>query len=581
MKLYTPQNLYTDYLTGTNEPEAVIVKEYIKGTNKYYNIFFNGERTEFGVPRVYATFSHPLNTQESVPLVVFCHDYAKSHKNEEALTFFNSLGYASIAVDYSGTDETGGRGTIYPSEINFAKEDGNRWSAKEGADAKQTPYYIWSTITMQAIKVATTMFSSIINSTKIAIVGIGAGTYQTYHLAAVDKRICGAVSIDGCGWSEFANIFKFKEYDAGQGEFPFDQARLSAGVSRQSYAQFIDVPFLIASGTMSRDCNMDRAYDTADRINQRRESRIALTPHSKNILGYRQFNTLKLWLEQCFTDQRFDEEPEIALSVNESGELLANLFTDQPNKIDYIRLYYSFDSYDPLTRFFDCVEMIKIDNVSGEFKATFSGKITPYSESKKIFTFANVTYKSGFTFSTNLIVRNLKDFGTLNRRVNDALIISSKNQFFDVSVLTRAAREAFPKKEALTLVTGEIDGIAAISSKANFIATLKVGQVKKKQDTILGLNIFTKEAQELKVCVYVPTQVGQVAGCALEGYEAYYNTKKGVWQKIVLSPTHFKKKNQDNTKGQYLKTFEEITLIEFFVENQNEEAFAISSLIAL
>lgn len=531
VKLISPIELWQDVVIPF-EPDESISREYKENGNIYQEIYFNGVKTESGVTRVFGVFAHPDNNKK-LPCILLCHD-TNSSVDLTYVDYFLKMGFAVFMCDMYGVAENR-KYTFYPDDIAIAnKRVAGEVFYEVKTEAKDTMTYNWILLQRYALNYLRSKID-IIDTEKIAVVGIRDGATIAWQLAFVEKNIACSVALFYAGWREYGLNYK---NDASKDEvISMERTAYIAAMSPQSCAPYISTPMLYLTASNDILGNLDRAFDTMARINGSVVSQTYITPNAINNLDYLATRDLKLWLNSYLYNKVADLPDKPILSVeNFSNKLLAKCIVDDVNKVKKVTLFYSEGSFVPSSR---CYLMRELSLAAGGYVG-----IVDISSSNQIFyAFLNVEYNSGFAVSSNFVSVALSELGLNKELVKENLIYNGLmgiDAFTGITMLEDySAKGTFNDKPSIELVEGA-GGIEGLKSSLS-LSTFK-----------LSHPAFSGESGEIfvfDVCCDNPTTISILAYCNLgsekqDKFVANVTTVGGpLWQNFKLEITDFKNAN--------------------------------------
>lgn len=467
-------------------------------------LYFSGERTAFGVTRIFARFWLPK--EPNPPVVIILDESTKDIDKFDPKELI-SAGYAVLCVDYSGVAENKERYTIYPEEFDFANSLQNPETVKNiSSNPKMSCWYIWTTVLLRAITFAEEDERL---SDSIAVMGLGYGSNQVYKVAAIegDAVKCGLTvfSVES-GAEEIADInFKTSLDNAGYvplARFPILVVMCSN--DRRNFFDRMSAMFGLAS---------DNYYLTVG-------ERVGHT------VLHRQKKTIESWLSRHLKmGLPLNMEMPVLAAKQSERKLYYEINTDTRQRGEGVELYVAYAM--ETGQFRNWHKYIPLSAGSGEYIVN----VPVYVANKPVYAFASVTYNDGFTFSTPLLSKIPVQIGVQAENFVKSRLIYDSDSGTDDFVSVSGGDDLIMKKGAF-----DIDGVCSPSGE---LATYKIGDVQyaAEPDSVLQLILYGEKEQEIAFSVRT---------VAAGGTTEYVCKKKlgrdNNWTKFTLNAEEFKSK---------------------------------------
>ena len=528
LNLYSPEEIWQDFkIEETADPYFTNKRE--DENNVYYDVYFNGRRTESGITRIYGLFAYPKKVK--CPVVLLCHD-VNSSVDKEFVDFFLNLKYAVLMCDMYGEAEDR-KYTYYPVELEFANRKENEEYRIVKDDPKSTMQYQWTCVQRYAINFIKSQGERVI-ADKICAVGIREGSEIVWRLACTEELTC-AMPLFYAGWKEYEKMSK-----NGVGQIDDNTNAIAsyiAGLSPQSQAPFIKVPTLFMTPSNYAHGGLDRAFDTMARANGEYYCPIYVSPGQVNAIDEDGTKNIKVWLDKNLknTETILAERPLLSLE-NFSNKLVPKCIVDKPEEVLRVRFYYAEGVEEPSSRCYYEREL----SLSGD---GYISSVNITSSEHKIYAFANVSYKNGFTITSNLVNFVLSEKGFEKDYNKENLIynsLSGRDTFRALpKIEDNSLKGTFIEKDDLS-VRVCYGGIKGLSSDMS-MATFKFANPKYQGEkgNILVFDLFSEEQCSIELCAYTQNN---------DKWQRFNCTVKTVggrlWQNFRLDEGDFKTEEQ-------------------------------------
>lgn len=543
-KIISPIELWKDVVIESETNESVL-KEYEKNGIIYKEVYFNGQKKEQGVTRVYGILARP-NNNDNCPCVLLCHD--SNHTVDiEYIDYFAKQGFAVFMCDMYGEQEKS-LYTFFPDDLVFANRKNNEDGFYQVGD-EMTNTYVFQCILLQRYALNYLRQQREINVNKIGVIGIRDGSIIAWQLAHLEEYLACAVSLFYAGWREFGRNYSDSESIENLSE---DKMAYIACISPQSCAQFIKTPMLYLSSSNDVLGNLDRSFDTMARINGRVSSLTYISPNEINNLDYHATMNLKVWLNVYLKDKNLDyiDKPIITVE-NISNQLLAKCFVEEPAMVKKVTIYYAEGNVMPAQRCYQKREL----SLSGE---GFVGIIEECTSDEMLFAFANVEYTNGYTITSNFLAVELDDLGLVKNLTKQSLIyngLMGEDTFSGITQLEDMTVSGTFIEEPTVKMKEGASGIMGITSTLN-LATFKLSHpaYQGENGQILMLDLCCEEPLTVEVVAY--SNLGEDNS---DKYVATLLTVGGpLWQNFKLQLNDFK-----NGVKASLDNWSEVSLLVF------------------
>ena len=560
--IYTPSNIFNGIDFGLNLEIEVLSENIINGV-KFKKIYFSARQINGKRPKGYGVLAESISNSPS-PLIVIIGDISHSF-DEDLLAYYARDNFNVFMFDYYGEDSKKTNFTKYPLEIDYANyiRAGRHFKFAD-TTARETCYFEWCALGYYGVSAAIELCNII--DKKIGLLCIGTGANIAWMLSSLDKRISASCTVFSAGWNEYEGIYK---YGSNNVVINIDEEREKwlAGIAAESYAKFITAPMLFISCTNNKMTHMERTCDTISRIPEKIFTLTCFSPRFSNVIGFKNTKNISLFFKKYLYMQDITLPKKLYCSIeNQDGKAAINVLAEKSDDIALIVIYYCEGEINPCARnWFE----INID--------TFAEKFTGYPklsfENNQLFAYANITYKSGITVSSNVCVKRIKD-------LNISLPVYRRSPVLYNSIMDKDCFTIFiPNKTKISNMFLEDysvclkegpGGIFGIKAKSGSLATFKAGDVSFKgiDDESFKFDVYSSEPQELTVYFY------DKAGRSDEHYHTCIIKLMGgnLWQ-----PAEIKKHNLKTPEGQNLKSWDDICMVGFDAANE----FLINNILWL
>ncbi len=547
VNLLTP-SLIWEKITIDSCPKIEPIGEYKDGSvvfSRFYLISSFGKGKQ---AKIYCSLARDVN-KKTLPTIFVVQDF-NDGADESILRYYVKKGYAVFTFDIAGECEGNTNRTIYSSKLEYAnrKSAGDNFRTVE-SDVVHTCWHVWATVCKQAL--AYIKEQDFVSG--LGAIGIGEASTALWQLVAFEDGFDCAVFVKNAGWQLYNKYFKFGE-DAVP-RFSDGQMAYVAGVEAQNYAPNIDCPTLVLSPTNSAEFNLDRAKDTATRIDKKTYSAVSYSVGMRDSVGKNALINTQMFLEKYL--QKKDKivlpnDMELKTSLS-GGKILVSVFPDEKG-IEDVCLYYAEQTIDPALR---CWNKLNAKNTENGYVF----EIEPFSESQVVIYFARAQYKNGFTICSAVYAKRFlqEEAGTKHK----SNIVYSSREEGGESIFAPATENVvrptgvnFEEERSVNVVQGpdEIFGVSCAGGVLTFNINTK--KSKPSEDAMLLFDAYMKKNGALTVKL-----ISDYLGNKTE-YFALENINGGeIWQKICLDKSRFK-----TLEGRPLRSYGDIEAIEIDAE---------------
>ena len=526
--ILTPATLWSDF-DDSLDVSANALRSHIEDGIKYESINLLGRETGKGRVVIYGVFASNETSPASETVIIF--PDSCDGIDETVLKSFVKRGYSAFMVDYRGEWEGAEFSTRYPENIDYANTlRCGRFKDYVDESADKTSWYEWVAVGIYARKYVIERTGN----DNIAVVGIRDGGEIAWKIAVAKKFKC-IIPVCAAGWLAYSGISKFK---SDEQKLDTERYRFIAGIDSQAYAPYVQCPVMLLCSTNDSRFDYDRAYDTFSRINTEfaGESVITYSVQSYSTIDKKSTTDMYMFLDKYLKNRQvFIPQPvEVAVSVDEEQNLVANAKFDSPGVVEEFGMYMAEDCIDPVIREWTLCPSSK---VVSEYERKIYLDI--YAETSTLFVLCFAKYANGFTIWSKMAIKKIS--GRFKNNCGKCRVIySSKNGtsgFFVAGPRSTAVGGVFITDDALVphIVTKNkgINGIYA----ANGLTTYRINSPRfaPARDNVLKIDVFCDETAEITF-IMDDTSEG-------ETYKCSQSVLGGVWQSLILESKLFKTVN--------------------------------------
>ncbi len=558
--ILTPTALWKDFSIDEKVNMIEIVSERQDGDVVFTYGYFNGRTVKDGTVKIYAVIARSVQ-QGVMPAVLTVGDF-KGDCDELVMKDLASNGYIVMAVDLEGEKEGKEHFTVYPESIayaNYQRVKENIYHIEE--DVMRSCWYEWALV----VRYALSYLKGRVDVTKVGGFGLGEGATVLWQIAGSCADLDCAVFALNTGWTAYRGTQKFGSVIEPQ--FNDSMYKFVAGVEPQTYALHVACPTLVLCSTNSQLYDVDRAFDTVDKINKQVYSAIHYSVGYRERVSGEAYRVAKIFMQDCLVKENgaLDLPEVVDIKCEECDGKIKVTVTCEEKNLTELALYTAEQITDSKLRSYE---------KSTESEKTEDGYVfthQPYYKSGTAIFFAQATYKNGYVVGSKIIAKKFteKEVG-FSHKVN--VIYSSRkensesvfapsyvdtDQYVSVNI-TEWARVKIKKGPM---------GIYGAYSPIG-LTTFKINALKDKpQDgALLMFDVYSKEKSTLTVKL-----IADYYGQKID-YLAHVNVIGGeVWQNVKLELAKFK-----TMEGMGIKTYDKIEAMEFVFDK--EECFINNAL---
>lgn len=519
----TTKTLWDGFQLEKNlQPNKVNEVRYDKIT--YSEYFFSGRRVNANDRvRIFGVYATP-DDKKAYNAILYIPDVSE-RPNFEMITEYVRMGYAVLAVDLCGKTQEDGYSTVYPDSISYAnyQSDQNQMD-RVIESARETSWYEWVSVGRYALS----FLASQPKIKSVGVIGVKDGANVAWILAATDNLIRCSVMMFGAGWKAYKGHFLHDE-KSGNILLNDEQRRFIAALDAHSYAPYVNCPVLYLTATNNDEFDLDRGYETVSRIPSEIDRFYNCAPGFSEYLDIYCQKDVELFLKKYLDGKNLNMPKVPKLSHTQDGrQFTINISCEDESEVVEKKVFFNEGVYDPAVRNWMPCEG-KTGNCSTAFEYYLSGDTT------KIFYFAIVKYKSGFTLATRVYCADAKP--TPSNR--SAIIYSSKDGLegiaFNDKKATKEKSIFVDQKKFITLGKGADDIFGAYSQCG--LLSYRFGEPGCSIDdnSIIKLDVFANEFCIFRLAFLQKSPSGTI--------EYKYSTElksSCVWKNLSIKISDFK-----------------------------------------
>ena len=234
---------------------------------------------------------------------------------------------------------------------------------------------------------------------RIGIHGTSVGGTLTWLVAGTDARVKAAVPIYGCGWNTYTTPDQRPEDPVDIDTYAWRQLLQS-----ESYAPRVHCPLLFLNATQDFHGPMDRCCCTMKMLGSTIK-RQAFTPRYNHHIEPREGQDLPLWMDWHLKGSGgpWPETPTIRFEGGRAAPCIV-VTPDRATEVQAVEINYALNAPYSSCRFWRIApSCARPDNMTWQADAPVT------ATSDMLYAFANVSYTSGVTLSSALIVQAARE----------------------------------------------------------------------------------------------------------------------------------------------------------------------------
>ena len=490
-----------------------------------------------------------FDNQEIKPLVVSVHSFGLDTINDIDFELIKQ-GYAVMSIDFAGEESNKENYTKYSAGLEYA----NYQNAKAQLytiehEVGDSCWYVWTSVMKYSLRYV----ASLKNYSNIGVLAFGHPSTIAWQAVATEENVSCAVFGFNAGWKSYDNYFKYST--TSEPLFSSDVLKFVAGVEVQSYVAHVSCPVLLLSSTNSREFDLDRAYATISRINEKIYSNVNYSVNYRDVLDKASYDDLvqffKVFLKK--EGKRTDLSKDIDVKTEVKNGKVEITVSTKEEDFKSLCLYCAEEQLDPAKRSWE-----KLKEYSNPKKGVYLFEYIPYKDSKIAFFFAKMENRNGFTTCSDVVAKRFE--ATASQVQLKQNIIYSSRIKGNESAFAPFDENFALAKELDVNANGQIKkvkgalGFYGITNEYGLI-TFKIGQSKyhPSEQAMLMFDAYLPNGGEVSVSL-----VADVDG-SFKTYTAKFNVVSGnIWHNLKVSLKSFK-----TEEGMSLKSYEKVCALGF------------------
>lgn len=545
--ILTPNLIWKDFqpLTKPTKRSIYTVKKDGLLINRFY---LDGLTVKDKEISIFACISE-LDNQDIKPLIVSVHDFGFEKFNDTDFELIKQ-GYAVLSIDFAGEENGKENYTKYSAGLEYANYNNAKsqlYTIED--DVSDSCWYAWTSVMKYVLR----YLASLKNYSKIGVLAFGQASTIAWQAVATEEKVACAVFGFNAGWKSYNKYFKYST--TAEPLFSSNVLKFVAGVEVQSYMSHVSCPVLLLSSTNSREFDLDRAYATISRINEKIYSNVNYSVNYRDVLDKASYDDLvqffKVFLKK--EGKRTDLSKDIDVKTQvENGKVKITVSTKEED-FKSLCLYCAEEQLDPAKRSWE-----KLKEYSNPKKGVYVFEYIPYKDSKIAFFFAKMENRNGFTTCSDVVAKRFE--ATASQVQLKQNIIYSSRIKGNESTFAPFDENFALAKELDANANGQIKkvkgalGFYGITNDYGLI-TFKVGQSKyhPSEQSMLMFDAHLPNGGEVSVSL-----VADVDG-SFKTYTAKFDVVGGnIWHNLKVKLKNFK-----TEEGMGLKSYEKVCALGF------------------
>ncbi len=548
--ILTPAAIWRDFCINAS-PSAEVISQSKSGSIIYTELNIDGRAVKDGAVKIYARLAKS-KTAEISPAILLLADFNRPYRKLQDDLVKN--GYIVLAVDIAGFSQDKEGFTKYPESLSYANYEKVKDSLYQiKNDMNGTCWYEWTAVCRYALA----YLKNLDGVSKVGGLGMGEACTAMWQVAATDENLDCVCFALNAGWNGYRGIYKY----SGEMEphFSNDMYKFIAGVDPQSYATHVKCPTLMLSATNSDIYDVDRAYDTVNRIDEQLYRAVHYSVGYCNSVSSIAYKNALIFFENALKKKgkiTLAKEMDIRCEL-ENGCITLGVIPDK-KELESVAVYLSEQTVTPALRAWKKISECKEITKKGERIFEYS----PYPRSGMVVAFAEATYKSGFTVCSPMVSKKFSaedvNAGYKSNIIYSSRIPNAESVFSVVCQNCKDCEQVFIDENCAVKVKKGPMSIDGVNSKCGLMA-FKINCVKDKpkQDAILMFDAHAKS----DVNVIVKLTVNY-----FDNPQEFLATVKvfggKIWHNFKLAINKFK-----TAEGMPLKSYDKVNAITFLSED--------------
>jgi len=538
LKFMTPKEVWGGFDPSNAPLETSIISVDSSLNLVCTRLFFTAVDCEQGRIRAYLEIYQDSRWADARAAILLLPSY-RQNDNDELIRNLVREGYAVALLDYCGAIGNKEEKTTFPDALSYASyPQCKNYLLGIQSDARNTPWFTWSVIARRALEVVE--HNSIVDASRIAVLGIGEGAHFAWQVAATDKRIKAIISLGESGfrWANDRPRFVYGNVPADDMERTF-----STGVGAETYAKGVTCPAFILASRSSEVNDPDRAGDLYS-IVKSKNKRLLIT-HGKDT----QFTGSALrvvfgWLRENLV--LGTPGPSFSPSLkfeNIGGKLYLKLHTSR--KVSKFRIYVSYGDESFKARHWE-----HLDDLQKVDTNTYTVPIPVYSLNELIIAYATFVYPDG-----NMVSVPIEGAVPEKLEIPEAALTRETSRIIydgsmGLSSFEACTDEAILADDIVKQAVGPFDIKGITATEGGLLLCRSASEVASLlRSSTLHFDAYSPKERELCVNVYTFPE--------LKKYTAYADLRGGeFWEKILLQNTDFK-----SAEGKNLPSFSDTKML--------------------
>lgn len=547
--ILTPTAVWKDFrIDGALTFETL--SEEKKGDLLITEIYINGRTVADGMVKIYGVLVRNLNVI-SAPAILSVQDFKNGADRSLALRLADE-GYASFTIDVAGKYPGRERFTVYPQSMSYANYNPEKFkNAIIEEEVNKTFWFEWGC----AVKYAIAFLKGQRFVSTVGLLGINGAATPVWYATATEKDIACAVIVGNAGWLGYDGIYKTE--NTAEPQFDDDKLKFLAAADPQAYARHVACPVYILSPTNSSVFELDRACDTAARIDENFYVATDYSVGSRECVGYDCFKSALLFFKRFLNGGNAVMPSAVSVKAEIADKcIVAEVFPDTVG-LKKLTLYAAEGEIKPQLRSWRVVEQERLED------GRFVFKYNPYYKSKMVSFFARAVYNNGFSRSSAVVYKRFNE---------DEVSSVQKYKILYSSRISGASSSFYPDYEnylppfgietvpsiGTTVKKGPMDMTGITCSRGLLTFKVNIEKYRPTDGMLLMFDVYAKEG-----CILTVKLVTDYFGKKAE-YCAAINVHGGdVWQNVKIEQNKFK-----TFEGMILKSYEKIEAIEFVSDSE-------------
>ena len=544
---------------------AEVIKESVSRGISATHLRIHGRKTGSGEVGIYGVLTRKAQLTIA-PAILIVQDFTDGADTTLA-RYFVDKGYVTLTVDLAGATgfnlQREVKGvyqpyTLYPEDVSYAVYDSETENKTVAEDVRFTCWYEWGRV----IRYAAAYLTQQPSITKAGVIGIGAAATPLWQVLSVESGISAAVVVGNAGWKGYRGILKFG--DEPEPQFGDDALKYLAGVEPQAYASHVKCPLMLLAPTNSPVFDLDRAYDTVQRVSDKIYTATDYSVGGRTEVSYECFCGAAVFLDAFLLKDERALAGEIGVKCNVADGKIVIEVTPDVNGLKELCVYVAEEELNPALRAWR-----KVVGVASEKKGTYFFEYTPYGASGAITFFARAGYDDGMHVCSGVVCRKfgVNEAGRSDKRrvLYSSLVPDVESAFYPLTENASAPSGINLDKRAGVKVKNGPSDLSGITCDAG-ILTFRVNAKKYKptQGAMFMVDACVKEGGTFYV-----TATTDYYGQKTE-YVAQIKVFADLWQNVKIEAGNFK-----TAEGKSLKSYDNVQVLSFSADGE----FLINNLL--